>query len=382
MTAIHWVHAGPDAIDGVTYLRNAGADPVIWTRPDTHIAGLGGNHTTMDADAFARQLRPGDVVIAARPTDLGIARIAMQAGAHMAVAWHVSKGLRDVVSDAAEKGIAVLAEVGMAPGIDHLMARDLVNDYRAVAQQGDVLHFLSYGGGMPKYPDNFRHKFNASPLSLLNALASPVSWIENGKPARADFAFDAIRAFDLNLPVPERHQVYPHYDVTPYLEAYGFDPDWTIASAERGSIRLKGWDEGWARVFDHIRATGKDADALARLSQELWDEHPFQPGEADRVVLSVALRAEQNGKTRWHKEWILEASGGRKGFVRARLNSVMLALGALGLASGKIAPGLHIGPTDPDLIASWLIEIAEGARHAQRINHLRVEPETISPASA
>lgn len=372
MPRIHWVHCGPDAVFGLRHLQDRDLQPVVWTAEGVYLEALpASQQRPHDPDALRQDVQQGDIIVAPRPTDLAVARLAMERGAHLAVGWHVSPALRDVAAPAAGKGVSVLAEVGMVPGIDHLMARDLVTAYRQAAEPGDVLHFSSYGGGMPKYPDNFRHKFNLSPLPLLNALATPTTWIGDGETRRADFPFDAIRSFDLNLPTPERHEVYPHYDVAPYLEAYGFDPDWQLATAERGAIRLKGWQQGWAAVFASIRQTGKDAEALAKLSETLWAEHPFAPDEADRIVLSVALRAERDGGTRWHREWVLDSTGGRNGFARFRLKSLMLALAAEALSAGRIGPGLHIGPTDPELIANWLVEITHQAGFARRIDHLR-----------
>ena len=371
MTTIHWVHAGADALFGLAHLDGVDANVQVWTR-ERRLDGIPAEmQHPMDMEQLWEAVRPGDIVVAPRPTDLAVAKLAMERGAHLAVGWHVSQGLRAAVADAADRGLCVLAEAGMVPGIEHLMARDLVNDYSHDVQPGDVLHFTAYGGGVPKYPDNFRHKFNTSPLPLLNALATPTSWIGEGQVQRADFPFDVIRDYDLNLPTPERHQVYPHYDAAPYLAAYGFAPDWQVQTAERGAIRLKGWRDGWARIFDTIRQTGKDPEILQNMADVLWADHPFAPTEADRVVLSVMLRAENGGRTRWHKEWVLDAVGGRKGWARFRLNSLMLALAARAIAGGQISAGLHIGPTDPDLIAAWLVEITHEAGYSRRINHLR-----------
>ncbi|NHF72969.1 saccharopine dehydrogenase C-terminal domain-containing protein [Paracoccus xiamenensis] len=371
MTTIHWVHAGPDALFGLGHLKDVAATVQVWTR-EGRLDGIPAEiQHPMDMEQLWQAVNPGDIILAPRPTDLAVAQLAMGRGAHLAVGWHASEGLRAAAQEAADKGLCVLAEAGMVPGIEHLMARDLVNEYSQDAQPGDLLHFTAYGGGMPKYPDNFRHKFNTSPLSLLNALATPTSWIGEGRVQRADFPFDAIREYDLNLPTPERHQVYPHYDVAPYLAAYGFDPDWQIQTAERGAIRLKGWRDGWAGVFDAIRQTGKNAEALQVMADTLWTEHPFAPTEADRVVLSVMLRAENGGRTRWHREWVLDAVGGRSGWARFRLNSLMLALAARAIVAGQVKPGLHIGPTDPELIAAWLVEITHEAGYFRRINHLR-----------
>ncbi|MDO5642632.1 MAG: saccharopine dehydrogenase C-terminal domain-containing protein [Paracoccus sp. (in: a-proteobacteria)] len=371
MTTIHWVHAGIDACFGLNRLIHDRAGALrVWTRSAAPLDGIAPEIQQPYApEALWDAVAPGDVIVAPRPTDLAVAQLALERGAHLAVGWHASRRLREIAGPARDKGLIILAEAGMVPGIEHLMARDLVNDYRQQAEAGDVLHFTCYGGGMPRFPDNFRHKFNTSPLSLLNALATPTSWIGDGKTRSAAFPFDAIHPHDLHLPTPERHQVYPHYDVAPYLEAYGFDPDWTIATAQRGAIRLKGWDEGWSQVFATIRQSGKDAAILGALADELWRDHPFMTGEADRAVLSVALRAEGRAGTRWHREWVMDASGGRHGFVRFRLNALMLALAAEAIIGGRVPPGLNIGVTDPELIANWLVEITHQADYARRLNH-------------
>ena len=72
-------------------------------------------------------------------------------------------------------------EIGLDPGIDHLMAHWLVADYRAsTAYDGDnALSFISYCGGIPKIENDFRYKFSWSPLGVLKALRSPSKSIRN-----------------------------------------------------------------------------------------------------------------------------------------------------------------------------------------------------------
>lgn len=369
---IHWVHAGPDALFGLKRIvKKHRHNLCIWTDSSHLLAEIDPTfQQPYNFEAFMNALRIGDVIVAPRLTDLTLVRLAMACGAHLVASWRASSEMHKITIDAENKGSAILTEIGIVPGIDHMMARDLVNEYHQSAKHGDILHFTCYGGEMPKYPDNFRHKFNTSPLPLLSALATPTSWIENGETQNAAFPFNQIRPYDLNLPTPERHQVYPHYDSAPYLPIYGFDPSWKVATAQRGAIRLKGWDDGWAEVFSYIQKTGKNSDSLRALAKTLELKHPYAQGEADRVVLSVALKVEQEGKIVWHREWVMDASGGRSGFARSRLNSLMLELAVQALHTGQIKPGLHIGTTNHELIANWLVEVAHEAEFCRKINHL------------
>ena len=72
-----------------------------------------------------------------------------------------------------QKGLVSVNEVGLDPGIDHLMAHDLVARYRAskAYDAKNVLSFTSYCGGVPKIANPFRYKFSWSPLGVLKARA-------------------------------------------------------------------------------------------------------------------------------------------------------------------------------------------------------------------
>ena len=65
-------------------------------------------------------------------------------------------------------GLVSVNEVGLDPGIDHLMAHDLVTRYRKskAYHVDNVMSFTSYCGGVPKIPNPFRYKFSWAPLGL------------------------------------------------------------------------------------------------------------------------------------------------------------------------------------------------------------------------
>ena len=92
-------------------------------------------------------------------------------------------------------------EIGLDPGIDHLMAHWLVADYRASAgyDADNTLSFISYCGGVPKIANPFRYKFSWSPLGVLTALRSPSRSIKNGKPYDVARPWDAISSYDAPL---------------------------------------------------------------------------------------------------------------------------------------------------------------------------------------
>lgn len=376
---IHWVGTGLSSIPGLRRLL-AGKTPVtVWNRhPEQSRAVVGDvakDIRPYSLDALGAAITAGDVVVSMLPADmhLPLAELALAKRAHFVSSSYISPGMRDLDQAARDAGVALVNEVGLDPGIDHLMAHDLVAEYRALAQPGDAVSFTSYCGGIPKYPNPFRYKFSWSPLGVLRALRSPSQSIRDGATRVVERPWHAIDPYDAPLPTPERFEVYPNRDSVAFVEQYGFDPDWNIRDFVRGTIRLKGWAEAWADVFAEVETlSGPEGDArLGEMADGFWNAHAYAEGEPDRVVLFVALRAERDGETVYDKEWVLDASGNAKGTAMAQLVSVPVAMAVEAVLAGKFTPGVHAAPDDPELVGEWLAEVGNIASHIAKVDHTR-----------
>ena len=73
---------------------------------------------------------------------------------------------------------------------------------------------------------------------------------------------------------------------------------WKVRDFVRGTIRLNGWAEAWAPVFREIEGlSGPEGDArLAEMAAEFVRDNSYAPGEPDRVLLFVDLKAERDGR--------------------------------------------------------------------------------------
>ncbi len=377
---IHWCGTGLSSIPGLKRLIASGTPVVVWNRTvEKARAALGEEARDIrpfDAGALAAALAPGDVVVSMLPADrhVELARAAIAAGAHFVSSSYIAPEMRALDPEAKAAGVALVNEVGLDPGIDHLMAHDLVADYRASGGHAPetVLSFTSYCGGFPKHPNAFRYKFSWSPLGVLKALRSPSRSLRDFEPWDVARPWDAIRDFDAPLPSPERFEVYPNRDSLPFMADYGFDPDWRVREFVRGTLRLGGWSEAWAPVFAEIeRLQGPEGDArLAEMAEGFWREHAYAEDEPDRVVLFVGLKAERDGVPVWHKSWAMDAWGDDRGSAMARLVSHPVALAVEAAAAGRLAPGVQPAPNDPALVAEWMGEVGRLAQHLEKIDHL------------
>ena len=378
--AIHWCGTGLSAIPGLRRLIGAGHDVVVWNRSTDKARAAVGDLTdtirAFDPDALAAALRPGDVLVSMLPGDwhVPLARLCLEKGAHFVSSSYIAPDMRALDAPARDKGLSLVNEIGLDPGIDHLMAHHLVADYRAseACDPANELSFTSYCGGVPKTPNPFRYKFSWSPLGVLKALRSPSRSIREFEEFDVARPWDALSSYEAPLPAPETFEVYPNRDSLPFIEEYRFDPDWRIRNFVRGTLRLDGWAEAWADLFAEIETLeGEAGEArLKEMSDQLWRAHAYDTGEPDRVVLCVGLKATRDGAPVWHKTYVMDAWGDAEGTAMARLVSVTLSLAVESVLVGEIPAGVSPAPHDPDLVARYLSEVDRLAQHLQVVDHL------------
>ena len=370
---IHWCGTGLSAIPGLRRLIEAGQPVVVWNRTVEKAQEAVGDLTkdirAFDLDAIGAALQPGDVAVSMLPGDwhVPLAELCISKGAHFVSSSYIAPEMRALDAKAKEAGLALVNEVGLDPGIDHLMAHALVADYRAsdAFDPSNTHSFISYCGGIPKIPNPFRYKFSWSPLGVLKALRSPSKSLAGGAEKIVTRPWDAISSYEAPLPTPESFEVYPNRDSLPFMAEYGFGPDWAIDTFVRGTLRLNGWKDAWTPVFREIETlSGPQGDArLKEMSDQFWAENAYDEGEPDRVVLCVSLKAEKDGQTVWHKTYAMDAWGDDHGTAMARLVSVPVSLAVEAVLAGRIRAGVSAAPSDLVLVREWMGVVADLAQH-------------------
>ncbi|HSG56511.1 MAG TPA: saccharopine dehydrogenase C-terminal domain-containing protein, partial [Paracoccaceae bacterium] len=231
---IHWCGTGLSAIPGLRRLIEAGHEVTVWNRSADKARKAVGDLTdrikAFDIEALGAGLGKGDVVVSMLPADwhVPLAKLCLEKGAHFVSSSYIAPEMRALDEAFRDKGLCSVNEVGLDPGIDHLMAHHLVAEYRAsdAYDPTNAISFLSYCGGVPKIANAFRYKFSWSPLGVLKALRSPSRSIRNFSELRVDRPWNALSSYDAPLPTPETFEVYPNRDSIPFMEDYRFDPAW------------------------------------------------------------------------------------------------------------------------------------------------------------
>ncbi len=376
---IHWCGTGLSSGPGLRRLIENGHNVVVWNRTVEKAREAVGDLTqdirAYSLEALTAALAAGDVAISMLTADqhVSIAKACLSKGAHFVSSSYIAPEMQALDEAFRAAGLVSVNEVGLDPGIDHLMAHDLVARYRA-SKAYDVrneLSFTSYCGGVPKIPNAFRYKFSWAPLGVLKALRSPSRSLKNFSELRVARPWDAITRYDAPLPQPESFEVYPNRDSYPFMQDYRFDAAWKVRDFVRGTIRLNGWSEAWAPVFREIE-TLNDAAGEARLAEmaaEFLRDNAYAPGEPDRVVLFVSLRAERDGRAVFDETWAMDAWGDARGSAMARLVSMPVSFAVESVLNREIAAGVHAAPHDPKLVASWLGQVRGLVQYLERVEH-------------
>jgi len=376
---IHWCGTGLSAIPGLRRILQSGEPVVVWNRTIDKAREAVGDLTdtikAFDKDELAAELAAGDVVVSMLPGDwhVPLAELCIAKGANFVSSSYIAPEMRALDAAAKNEGVALVNEVGLDPGIDHLMAHALVADYKSSDgfDPDNNISFISYCGGVPKIPNPFRYKFSWSPLGVLKALRSPSRSIRDYAPLDVARPWDAISSYEAPLTAPESFEVYPNRDSIPFMEDYKFGKDWNVKEFVRGTLRLNGWKDAWSDVFREIETlSGPEGDArLKDMSDQFWTENAYDEGEPDRVILCVGLKAEKDGQDVWHKTYAMDAWGDDRGTAMARLVSITVALAIESVLAGKIAAGVSAAPSDPELVSEWMGTIDKLAQHLEIVDH-------------
>jgi hypothetical protein len=355
---VHWAGTGLSTGSGLGLVA-AATPTVLWGRTEEKARaklaalGLAGRVGTGALPDLAAQLAPGDLVVSMLPPPAhpDLLRLAIEHDAHFACSSYLSDGIAAQAGAAAARGLVVLTEIGLDPGIDHLLAHELVRAARRATGDGPAtVRFTSYCGANPAEPNDFRYRFSWAPRGVLTALRTPARHVRGGRVVAVDRAWEAVEPVTV---AGEAFEVYPNRDSLPYVAAYGIPDTWTLETFSRGTLRLDGWSAAWHDLFAEL--AGADDDRLTELAADLAARYPTTPTDHDRVVMSVRLELTTHS---WTGEYVLDAVGTDTEDATPRLVSVPLACAVLDLLAAGLPPGLHRAAPTAATNDRWLTALA------------------------
>lgn len=200
-----------------------------------------------------------DLVISLLPAFLHapMAEICVQESTSIFTASYVSPQMEKLDGEAKQKGLLLLNEIGLDPGIDHLSAMqvlDKIREHSSANDKTEITAFRSFTGGLlaPESDNNpWNYKFTWNPRNVVLAGQGTAKFIQNHQykyvPYHRLFSycepieskeFDEINKDDANY----KFEGYPNRDSLQYRSVYGLD---NIPTMLRGTIRRNGFCDSW-----------------------------------------------------------------------------------------------------------------------------------------
>ncbi|XP_054924541.1 alpha-aminoadipic semialdehyde synthase, mitochondrial isoform X2 [Dermacentor andersoni] len=239
---------------------------------------------TKTPDAIQNLIKDADLVVSLLPYPLHptIAQYCIAHKTNMVTASYLTPEMKELHSAAADANITVMNEVGLDPGIDHLLAMECFDEVRR--KGGKVLSFVSYCGGLPapEHANNpLRYKISWNPRSAFVNCMGPARYLENGK--EVEIAPGSLLDNAQRVPFLPGFNLegYPNRDSLVYKNTYGINNAHTVL---RGTLRYKGFSSAM-----------KGLQLLGLLSTEPHPSlHPRGPEITWRLFMTTLMGQPDN----------------------------------------------------------------------------------------
>ncbi len=184
-----------------------------------------------------------DIVICTVPESLHpeVAQSCLRNRKNMVTTAYETPELKAMDTDARARGIMILNELGVVPGLDHFGTQMLLDEIRN--EDGEIRDVYAYGGDLPSFRHNtnpMRCKFSPNPAAVLTPARTGATYYVKGK--RVDVPGEnRLRDFRLvDLDGLGTFETYPHSRCNNYLKPLGLDMAEDI-TFYRGVLKYTGY---------------------------------------------------------------------------------------------------------------------------------------------
>jgi saccharopine dehydrogenase-like NADP-dependent oxidoreductase len=258
-----------------------------------------------DRTALAASIGRADLVVSMVPYTFHpvVAELAVDQGKSMVTASYVSPAMKALDARAKERGVILLNELGLDPGVDHMEAMRVIHEVRDAG--GKVLGFTSWCGGLPAPEANtnpFGYKFSWSPRGVLLASKNSAKFLKDGRIVTIPAADLFARPETIAIAGLARFEGYPNRDSVAYRETYGIPEAQTVL---RGTLRYPGWCETLKAMVELGLLDDQPKDRSGRTFADLMSElSGVAPGGDIRTAVARKLGLDPGSAVLSRFEWL------------------------------------------------------------------------------
>ena len=165
---------------------------------------------------------------------------------HCITASYENPRVAELSNDANRKGILILNEMGLDPGIDHMSAMQIIK--RIKKNGGWINSFISYGSGIPapevkSNPLDYCITWN--PANVVTAGDAGAQYLEDGKIKLVPYHEVFRRTWSVDIEGLGAFEAYPNRDSLIYQKVFNLQ---NVDTMIRGTLRYPGWSETWGQI--------------------------------------------------------------------------------------------------------------------------------------
>lgn len=257
-----------------------------------------------DPDSLGRMFaRRPDVAIDLLPVSFSddVAETAVAHGVHLVNTIYPTPYLRSLAAEAQTRGVTLLPEFGLDPGIDLIMLG------QAAREVDSIEGVKSYGAGIPEMAaaDNpIKYKITWTFHGVLASYRREARLIRDGQMLEIDGRriFYPEHLHDLAIEGVGQLEAYPNGDALPYLGVLGLDAD-QVEHMGRYSLRYPGHSRFWRALVDldlledePVWLDDLAVDRKRFLAAAMAPGLQLGPDERDIVILRVDLWGKKDGR--------------------------------------------------------------------------------------
>lgn len=172
---------------------------------------------------------------------------------HMVTASYISKEMQELDEKAKEKGVIIINEIGVDPGIDHLSAKKVIDEI--IENGGELTDFETFTGGLvaPESDNNpWNYKFTWNPRNVVLAgQGGAVKFIQEGTYKYIPYHKMFRRTEIIEVDGYGKFEGSANRDSLKYRKVYDLE---NIQTMYRGTLRRPGYCRAWD-AFVQLGAT-------------------------------------------------------------------------------------------------------------------------------
>ncbi len=257
-----------------------------------------------DQAQLEKHMRQVQAVVALLPQAfrIEVTRLAVAAGVHFVETSYALPEYAQLGREAAARGVTLLPEFGLDPGIDLVLAG------RAIRELDEVQELHVYGTGVPEpraANNPLKYKISWTFAGVLGAYQRPARMLKDGEIVQLTpsqmFSEEYLHPVDLEG--VGRMEAYYNGDAVKYLDVFGIRE--TVRSTGRYTLRWPGHAAFWKKMVElgfldeaPIRVGDVQVSPRRFVHDLLAPQLQYAPDERDIAAIRVDVRGIKDGQRR------------------------------------------------------------------------------------